>query len=70
MIELKNKFECLFEKAQKAGISKRRIGVEMWGEKQYRNIYVVGVPAKRDYKMYDRIDRAINKIIADKKAKK
>ena len=57
-----NYFEDLWEKAEKLGVSKHKIGVELFGEKNYRNIYYHGRISKHMQNRYNLIDETIDKL--------
>lgn len=61
-----NYFEDLWKKAEKLGVSKRKIGCEVFGEKYYRYIYCQGRVSEFTKKRYQEIDTAINKLAGRK----
>ena len=57
-----NYFEDLWKKAEKLGISKHKIGCEVFGKKYYRYIYSQGRVTKFAQERYKKIEDAINKL--------
>ena len=57
-----NYFEDLWEKAEKLGISRHRIGCEVFGKSKYRYIYSQGRVSKYAQQRYKQIEEAINKL--------
>ena len=60
-----NYFEDLWEKAEKLGVSKYKIGREIFG-KNYRMIYIQGRVSKYMQDRHDKIEKAIEKIAGNK----
>ena len=61
-----NYFEDLWKKAEKLGVSRHKIGCEVFGKKKYRNIYYQGQISKYAQQRYKEIDNAINKLAKGK----
>ena len=57
-----NYFEDLWKKAEKHGISKYRIGCELFGKKKYHLIYIQGRVTPYMQKRHAAIEEAINKL--------
>lgn len=57
-----NYFEDLWKKAEKLGISKRRIGCELFGKDKYRLIYFQGRVSKYMQNRYKKIEKTINEL--------
>ena len=62
-----NYFEDLWEKAEKLGIKKGTIGVEMFGQEKYRYIYTQGRVSSYMIKRHADIDAAIDRIAQRRK---
>lgn len=62
-----NYFEDLWEKAEKLGIKKGTIGVEIFGQKKYRYIYTQGHVSPHMIKRHADIDAAIDRIAQRRK---
>lgn len=63
---INNYFEDLWKKAEKLGISKYAIGIELFGEKHYRSIYLQGKVSNYMKNRYKQIDDTINKLAGKK----
>lgn len=62
-----NYFTDLWEKAEKLGIKKAAIGVEMFGQQKYRYIYIQGRVSPYMIKRHADIDAAIDRIAQRRK---
>lgn len=62
-----NYFADLWEKAEKLGIKKGTIGVEIFGQKKYRYIYTQGRVSPHMIKRHADIDAAIDRIAQRRK---
>lgn len=70
MIKKNNKFQSLFDRAAEHGISKYRIGVARYGEKNYTQIYQSGWPTPWEVEEYQKLAKIVDRLIKEKECKK